>query len=179
MRIAFTVACTPEPQGSLQSFIIPNRDAAFQAATQILNFAGRCSVDAAAEIIRQYSKRLRAILTSDNSDLKAYRTVVATAARQALAEAGIQAPMAARHVPVELTIKYTFVRPKSVSAKRLYPVVKPDIDKLERATLDAITGILMEDDAQSVLVTHSKVYGPVAQVHLMARTMETPSLFPA
>ena len=39
-----------------------------------------------------------------------------------------------------------------------YPAVKPDVDKLERAILDALTGIAYADDAQVCEVIKSKVY---------------------
>lgn len=38
------------------------------------------------------------------------------------------------------------------------PLVKPDLDKLARATLDALTGILWDDDARIVHLACSKVY---------------------
>ena len=53
------------------------------------------------------------------------------------------------------------VRPESVSiAKRPLMTVKPDVDKVLRATLDALTGIAYEDDAQVVDAHPVKRYGP-------------------
>lgn len=86
----------------------------------------------------------RAILTSDNAKLKAFQSEVARCAREAMAGQ----EMAGKHVPMRLDIEFTFMRPKSVPRSRDYPVVKPDIDKLARAVLDALSGIVYLDDAQ-------------------------------
>lgn len=60
---------------------------------------------------------------------------------------------------VEINIFFAFVRPKSVSAKkRPYMIVKPDIDKLERAVLDALTHHAYDDDSQVVKLTARKIY---------------------
>jgi Holliday junction resolvase RusA-like endonuclease len=57
-----------------------------------------------------------------------------------------------------LTVVFQFVRPKTQRA-RLRPTVKPDLDKLARALLDALTGIAYDDDAQVVKLYLDKVYG--------------------
>ena len=40
------------------------------------------------------------------------------------------------------------------------PCVRPDVDKLARALLDALTGVAYEDDGQVVTLTVRKRYGP-------------------
>jgi Holliday junction resolvase RusA-like endonuclease len=52
-------------------------------------------------------------------------------------------------VPVEIWLDFAILRPKSVSVrKRPYPIVKPDLDKLQRSTLDALTDShIIKDDA--------------------------------
>lgn len=42
------------------------------------------------------------------------------------------------------------------------PIVPPDLDKLERAVLDALTGIAYHDDKQVVAMNTAKEYGNVA-----------------
>lgn len=44
------------------------------------------------------------------------------------------------------------------------PMVMPDLDKLVRAVLDALTGVCYRDDAQVVEITASKVYGYATQI---------------
>jgi crossover junction endodeoxyribonuclease RusA len=54
-----------------------------------------------------------------------------------------------------------FARPKSVSVTaRPLMVIKPDVDKVLRAALDALTGIAYHDDAQVVDAHPIKRYGP-------------------
>ncbi len=77
--------------------------------------------------------------------------------------------MAAKHEPVELHLEYTFLRPDGAPKRRKLPSVKPDLDKLVRATLDALTGVIYQDDGQVVNIIASKVYGPIEQVHISAR----------
>ena len=48
---------------------------------------------------------------------------------------------------------------KPKSAKRAFPSVKPDLDKLIRAVLDGLTGVAFEDDSQVILIQSSKTYG--------------------
>jgi Holliday junction resolvase RusA-like endonuclease len=48
-------------------------------------------------------------------------------------------------------------KPKTV--KRLHPTVPPDLDKLIRAVLDAMTAIAYLDDGQVTEINAVKVYG--------------------
>jgi len=83
---------------------------------------------------------------------KAWRTLVAVAARQALGGAGVLQP------PLALFIEFRMPRPKShygsdgtVRPNAPWaPTVRPDATKLLRSTEDALTGILWSDDAQIV-----------------------------
>lgn len=60
---------------------------------------------------------------------------------------------------VEINIEFNFVRPKSVSVKkRPYMTVKPDLDKLVRAVLDALTHHAYDDDSQVVSINCVKAY---------------------
>ena len=58
--------------------------------------------------------------------------------------------------PVSVTITFSFLKPKT--AKRITPSVKPDLDKLIRAVLDGLTGVVYVDDCQVVLIKARKVY---------------------
>jgi len=73
-------------------------------------------------------------------------------------------PMALGAVFVDLVFR--FARPKCHfnSKGELKPsapkhmITKPDVDKIERSTLDALTGVLFKDDAQVCRVVKMKVY---------------------
>jgi len=60
--------------------------------------------------------------------------------------------------PVRVELVFTFEQPKTVT--RLFPSVKPDIDKLSRTILDAASGHLFVDDAQVIILNARKHYGP-------------------
>lgn len=64
---------------------------------------------------------------------------------------------------------FQFVRPKS-DPNRPHPTVKPDIDKLLRALLDALTGVGYLDDAQVVYIGGRKVYGADARTTITITT---------
>ena len=91
---------------------------------------------------------------SNSAKLKVWRTIV----HEAAAEAGLT-PLP---LPVGITLRFYLKRPRTVS--RSVPSVKPDIDKLARAVLDAMTGVAYDDDSQVIQLTARKVYGPTAGV---------------
>ena len=100
----------------------------------------------------------RAVMYSANAArLRPWRDAVTFQAREAWRAGAWQG------VPLEggvnLRLQFAFLRPAS-AAKRPVPHVKPDLDKLQRAVLDALTGVVYGDDAQVVSVTASKIYRP-------------------
>ena len=69
-----------------------------------------------------------------------------------------------------MSLAFYFSRPKSVSyKKRPDHTVKPDIDKLIRAVLDALTGIFYADDAQVDELYVTKMYGDPPRVEVEVR----------
>lgn len=142
-QVAFIVYRKAEPQGSKRAFVVPGKNGA----------------------------KARAVVVDVAKDkMRSYRTDVRFEAMVALQALSIAQPMAERHEPIELTFEFMFVRPPS-AAKRCYPTVAPDIDKLCRSTIDAMIGVLYADDAQVVRVTMEKIYGPAEQVKLSANTL--------
>lgn len=89
------------------------------------------------------------ILHSQGSALAVWRSTIAWSAKQAGA-----IPIAD---PIIIILLFTMPRPKTV--KRAYPSVAPDLDKLIRASLDALTGVAYLDDGQVVEVQAKKRYG--------------------
>jgi len=60
--------------------------------------------------------------------------------------------------PVELEVMFYLDRPSSVSkTKRPQPIVPPDLDKLVRS-LDPLSGLIYEDDAQICRILAWKTY---------------------
>lgn len=59
---------------------------------------------------------------------------------------------------VEITAYFVFTRPKSLKKSELDHIKRPDLDKLVRACLDGITGILIKDDSQVIVLNALKMY---------------------
>jgi len=76
-----------------------------------------------------------------------WRERVALAAADAMAGA----PMIARGVAMAMAITFVMPRPASTPKTRTPPAVKrPDLDKLTRAVLDAMTNVTFPDDSAVV-----------------------------
>lgn len=91
----------------------------------------------------------RAHITSTNKNLGDWRRLIADCAQ----------PHA--HLfdgPVDVTLLFYLPRPKSLGKKVALPAKRPDVDKLERAAFDALTGIMWGDDSQVTDVTARKRY---------------------
>lgn len=104
----------------------------------------------------------RAVVTEGGSKTgrqshAAWRQAVATAARDW--QEAHDAPLLDE--PVDVGISFIIPKPKSVPKKRYYPTTKPDLDKLVRSVLDAISGVLIRDDAQVVSLKAVKRYNDV------------------
>lgn len=111
----------------------------------------------------------------DNRALGPWRNAVAARAREAMAG---RAPLAG---PLELDVAFVFARPKAHyrTGKRagelkasapIYCDKRPDLDKLVRAVGDAITGIVVVDDALIVEMRARKAYGSPS-AHIAVRVI--------
>ena len=73
--------------------------------------------------------------------------------------------------PVAMTLDFEVKKPRTV--KRDYPTVPPDLDKLIRAVLDALTGIAYHDDAQVVHLITTKIYSENPGVQVSIKALES------
>lgn len=106
----------------------------------------------------------RARLTSDNPKTRPWKAAVTADASAAVHAAGLPHP-AYGHEPVAVSIAFTLPRPKGhfgvkgvLPSAPKHPTSAPDLDKLARAVLDALTGIAYRDDAQVVGLDVAKHY---------------------
>jgi crossover junction endodeoxyribonuclease RusA len=91
----------------------------------------------------------RGIVVESSREVGPWRERVALAAHQAMVDVDGRLPVVAGAVTVALT--FVLPRPKSTPKRRTPPATKrPDVDKLARAILDAISGVIVVDDAQIV-----------------------------
>lgn len=105
----------------------------------------------------------RIALVESSSKVKPYRAVAALCATEAWRQPPTQGVVA-------LEVAFRFVRPKSHtkadgSLRAGAPLApgKPDIDKLLRALLDAMTGVVYVDDSQVACIWATKEYAPCSE----------------
>lgn len=96
------------------------------------------------------------VMHTNTRDLKKWRESIANAYKL------MKKPPIDGAVQLELT--FVLVKPKTV--KRIYPFVRPDLDKLCRAVLDALTNVAYKDDQQVVILNANKIYGNKAGVFI-------------
>lgn len=96
----------------------------------------------------------KVVTLADNKHLASWTRMAEYEARRAGAE------YAPKPQAVQVHVCFQFLRPTSGKGRtRVDHTVKPDIDKLLRAVLDALTGVAYEDDSQVVSVIATKSYG--------------------
>lgn len=94
--------------------------------------------------------KARAVITHDNKpELRDWRATV----RQVTAD-HMDGPITG---PVSVMIDFRLERPRS-RLKMRFPDVKPDLDKLTRAVMDALKGVAYHDDNQVVQLRAAKIY---------------------
>lgn len=101
--------------------------------------------------MRAFVVKGRAVLTSANPELKTWHQSVDAAMR---AEGyGSRSTLSG---PVRVQLNFYLQKPKK--PKHAKHITKPDIDKLVRATLDPLTGVLFHDDSQVMALWATKEY---------------------
>ena len=112
----------------------------------------------------------RVALIESSNRVKPYRAIAAMYAAEAW-------PGTPATGPVALEVAFRFVRPASHtrsdgSLKPGAPLApgRPDIDKLLRALLDALTGVVYADDSQVACVWVTKEYGARAETVVSVAT---------
>jgi Holliday junction resolvase RusA-like endonuclease len=102
------------------------------------------------------------VITSAATGLSTWRRLVADVAQR-------YAPDEPWEGPVGIELHFGLPRPKSApKRKRVWPDKRPDLDKLTRAVLDALTYVVFADDSQVVNIRATKDYGApgvVVEIH--------------
>lgn len=100
-----------------------------------------------------FIKNGRVIMVESSKNVKPWRLAVTQKTAQHMSWATLNAMTS----PVEIALVFHLPKPKTVNRK--WPSVKPDLDKLIRATFDGLTtGGLYTDDALVIAVSASKQY---------------------
>src|SRR5438105_4838600 len=106
------------------------------------------------------------VITSAAKGLATWRRLVADVAQRF-------APTEPWLGPVGIELHFGIPKPKSAPKKRrVWPDKRPDLDKLTRAVLDALTYVVFADDSQVVDIAASKDYGAPGVVVEIRRIAE-------
>jgi Holliday junction resolvase RusA-like endonuclease len=97
------------------------------------------------------------IIHSQGSALAAWRSAIGLTAKMAGCKPTGEA--------VSMTLVFIMKKPKTVT--RIDPTVAPDLDKLVRGALDALTAIAYKDDSQVIEIRAMKVYGEQPGVEII------------
>lgn len=99
----------------------------------------------------------RPIITAANSKTKPWRQEIAGCALAEMERLGLS--KIGRKIGVKVSAYFSFPRPQSLPKRVCDKTSKPDLDKLVRALLDAMTGVVFEDDSQVVMFAAKKGFG--------------------
>ena len=100
------------------------------------------------------------VTTGANKGTKDWQHLIAATAQRHVSEQLFDGP-------VDLEIKFYFLRPASVSEKkRPHMTIRPDLDKLCRSVFDALKGVIYTEDARIVRLSALKEYGDRPRVDI-------------
>lgn len=111
----------------------------------------------------------RPILTTTNKELKPWRQAVASNAYTAMMDIG---QCICIEGPVRVEAHFYFTRPKSGKKGERHKITRPDLDKLARALLDAMTGTVFADDSQVSQLWVSKFFDGNAKTWVRITTLD-------
>jgi Holliday junction resolvase RusA-like endonuclease len=95
--------------------------------------------------------KVAAVVTSSNAKLKPWEEDIRAALQ-------LHAKGVFFDGPVSVRLEFHMPRPQSAPKRVVLPTVAPDIDKLARGAMDALTGKLWKDDSQVVALVAVKQY---------------------
>ncbi len=108
------------------------------------------------------------VITSSAKGLTTWRRLVADVAQN-------HAPREPWEGPVGIELHFGLPKPKSApKRRRVWPDKRPDLDKLTRAVLDALTYVVWVDDSQVIDIRASKDYGAPGVVVEVRRIVDEP-----
>ncbi len=100
----------------------------------------------------------RVVTTHGNRNTERWRQRIAAEAQRCNEDRDATFYCEDRNCGYIVKLNFQFSKPKSMPKKRHLNTKRPDLDKLIRAVLDGITGVLIPDDAQVIGIAASKSY---------------------
>lgn len=121
----------------------------------------------------------RPIITSDNPSLKSWEGLVRGELQRVMADTHLTVKAMLFDAPIAIGLAFYLPRPKSAPKRVILPTKRPDLDKLVRGTIDALSGVAFSDDTQVVKIDAAKLYADgAARVDITIQPF-TPPLFEA
>jgi Holliday junction resolvase RusA-like endonuclease len=120
---------------------------------------------------RAFVRGGRAYITTTNKNLHSWRDLIRVVAQEYAGTVHTQA--------ISITATFFMPKPKSAPKKKIRMTKRPDLDKLIRSVLDALTGTLYKDDSQVDVLCVEKRYAdgtdPIGvRLHLIAEDEPEP-----
>jgi Holliday junction resolvase RusA-like endonuclease len=104
------------------------------------------------------------VVMSDNKRTMPWRQQIAGTALATMNELDYR--KCDRSLPIAVELCFVFEKPKSAKKSIIAKTTKPDVDKLARNVLDALTGVVFEDDSQVTELKAVKVFGDTPGVNI-------------
>lgn len=76
--------------------------------------------------------------------------------------------------PIGIGLQFQLPRPKSLTRKKQWPSVRPDIDNYAKSVLDALNGLYYSDDSRICEMVLRKRYGPNPGVEVSLWKIDEP-----
>ena len=164
MTISFFVPGLARPKGSKRSIPIYRGKKG-----QPREFTGKTVlVESAGAGLKAWEGQIR------GAAAKAFAALVHRKATSSLVKSktGTTLPLGLFDGPLAVSLTFTLLKPKSAPKSRvIYPIKRPDVDKLARSCLDAMTKIVWRDDSQVIKLTAEKTYGDPPGVSITVQTV--------
>lgn len=121
------------------------------------------------------SRKGKVVVTHQSSQTKPWREAIKWSAKQEMA---IRV-MGLMSGPLAVDLVFHLPKPRQHKLRTFkqreqwaFPWRRPDLDKLQRAAMDALTGVVIHDDAQVVTMGARKIYGDEPGLEVLVRELE-------
>lgn len=101
------------------------------------------------------------VVTSSNKKVKPWRQQVGWVAKEAM-----KGEICYEETAISINMNFYFRKPKSLKKYEWAKITRPDVDKLARAILDALTGIVYHDDSQVIGIDANKYFDDVPRAEI-------------
>lgn len=119
----------------------------------------------------KFARRGNFVSTYTPTKTRDYEDLIKAAARQAMGSSDpLKTPVAAYiYITVPIPQSYPKKRFKACLDGLERPCKKPDCDNILKAFLDAMNGVVYDDDSQVVSLHGTKVYGTIGMVEVLVK----------